>query len=43
MTDLEEARSDTPTADDRTTDVHDLRSALELLKQHPGQYHETDQ
>ena len=24
------------------TDVHDLRSALELLKKHPGQYHETD-
>jgi UbiD family decarboxylase len=44
MTDVYEAH----TASDAATDeapagaVHDLRSAIELLQQHPGQYHETD-
>jgi 4-hydroxy-3-polyprenylbenzoate decarboxylase len=38
MTDVDEARS----AQAPTTGVHDLRSALELLRQHPGQLIETD-
>jgi 4-hydroxy-3-polyprenylbenzoate decarboxylase len=41
MTDVDDAPATTGT-DGTRLQVHDLRSALELLKQIPGQYHETD-
>ena len=41
MTDVDNAPATTGT-DPTRPQVHDLRSALELLKQIPGQYHETD-
>jgi len=43
MTDVHDAPgTETPSSDGDRPQVHDLRSALELLKQVPGQYHETD-
>jgi hypothetical protein len=43
MTDVDEAPAvPASTATSATGGVHDLRSAIELLRQHPGQYHETD-
>ena len=41
MTDVDDAPATTGT-DGARPQVHDLRSALELLEQIPGQYHETD-
>ena len=43
MTDVHDAPvTDAASSDGDRPQVHDLRSALELLKQVPGQYHETD-
>ena len=41
MTDVEEVRTEDAATGDGTG-VHDLRSALDLLRRHPGQYLETD-
>ena len=41
MTDVDDSPA-TAHTDGARPQVHDLRSALELLKQIPGQYHETD-
>ncbi len=40
VTAVEDAETGTGTGD--SSGIHDLRSAIEMLKKHPGQYRETD-